>query len=127
MGFGFLVPIFFVNTGIEFDLNALTESASTLALVPLILVLFPIVRGIPSMLAAPPDSGINDKLAVGLFGATGLPIIVAVTAIGVDSGTMKTSTAAALVGAATLSVLLFPLLALQRRKAGLAAGGEVTG
>jgi hypothetical protein len=47
-----------------------------------------------------------------LFGATGLPIIVAVTAIGLDHGDLRTSTAAALVGAGMLSVLIFPMVGL---------------
>ena len=50
--------------------------------------------------------------------ATGLPIIVAVTDIGVEAGDLAAGTASALVGAGMLSVLLFPLLALgQHRKA----------
>ena len=58
----------------------------------------------------------RDLVATALFGATGLPIIVAVTAIGVDQGDLATGTAAALVGAGMLSVLLFPLIALAIRK-----------
>jgi hypothetical protein len=50
-----------------------------------------------------------------LLSATGLPIIVAVTAIGVESGLLEPTTAAALVGAGMLSVLLFPLVALSQR------------
>ena len=52
-----------------------------------------------------------------MLGATGLPIIVAVTDIGVEAGELAAGTAAALVGAGMLSVLLFPLigLALHRR------------
>jgi hypothetical protein len=49
-----------------------------------------------------------------LFGATGLPIIVAVTAIGRDQGFISSGISSALVGAGMLSVLLFPLLALRQ-------------
>ena len=76
------------------------------------LVLLFVVRGLPSMLAAPQGSSRRDLVAIALFGATGLPIIVAVTAIGVDEGDLPSGTAAALVGAGMLSVLLFPLIAL---------------
>jgi Kef-type K+ transport system membrane component KefB len=117
VGFGFLVPIFFINTGITFDLDALLHDTRSLVLLPVILVLFVVVRGLPATLAAQPGAGTSEKIAIALFGATGLPIIVAVTTIGVDSGVLHPSTAAALVGAGMLSVLIFPLFALWQRRA----------
>jgi Kef-type K+ transport system membrane component KefB len=118
IAFGFLVPVFFIDTGIDFDLRALTASPAALALVPLFLLLLLIIRGLPSLLAAPPDSTPADKRAIILFGATGLPIIVAVTAIGRDEGLISSGIASALVGAGMLSVLLFPLLALRQHQHG---------
>ena len=87
----------------------------TIAMLPLFVVLLLVVRGLPSLLAAPPGASRRDRVATALFGATGLPIIVAVTAIGVDASELDTGTAAALVGAGMLSVLLFPLIALAIR------------
>ncbi len=116
VGYGFLVPIFFINTGVTFDLTALFGDIRTLLLVPVFLVLLLVVRGLPSLLVAPRGSSRRDLTATALFGATGLPIIVAVTAIGVEGGELDSGTAAALVGAGMLSVLLFPLIALAVRK-----------
>jgi Kef-type K+ transport system membrane component KefB len=116
LGYGFLVPIFFIVTGVTFDLDALVSDPGALVLVPVFLVLLAVVRGIPSMLAAPAGSSRADLAATALFGATGLPVIVAVTAIGVDSGDLPSGTAAALVGAGMLSVLCFPLLGLLLRR-----------
>jgi Kef-type K+ transport system membrane component KefB len=116
IGYGFLVPVFFINTGVTFDLAGLVAEPRTLALLPIFLVLLLIVRGLPSMLAAPAGSDWRDRAATVLFGATGLPIIVAVTGIGVDTGELPSGTAAALVGAGMLSVLLFPLLGLAMRR-----------
>ena len=62
-----------------------------------------------------PETMSRDRLSMALLGATALPIIVAVTAIGVDEGILSTATAALLVGAGMLSVLLFPLLAMSIR------------
>ena len=115
LAFGFLVPIFFIYTGVTFDLNALLSDGSVAALVPIFLVLLLIVRGLPSMLSAPDDSRRRDRVALGFLGATALPIIVAVTAIGVDTEAISSGTAAALVGAGMLSVLLFPLIATALR------------
>ncbi|MCP1413955.1 cation:proton antiporter [Paenarthrobacter sp. A20] len=114
VAFGFLVPVFFIDTGIDFDLGALTSSPATLALIPLFLVLLLIIRGLPSLLAAPRGSTRAVKRALVLFGATGLPIIVAVTTIGREHGFITSGISSALVGAGMLSVLLFPLLALRQ-------------
>ena len=80
------------------------------------LVVLLVVRGLPSTLAAPTgvDRG-GARRRSALLGATGLPIIVAVTAIGVDEEILTTANAALLVGAGMLSVLLFPLIAMTLR------------
>lgn len=114
VAFGFLVPVFFIDTGIDFELHALTDAPAALALVPLFLLLLLVIRGVPSLLAAPPRTSAATKRAVMLFGATGLPIIVAVTSIGRDEGLITSGIASALVGAGMLSVLIFPLLALRQ-------------
>ncbi len=118
LGFGFFVPVFFIFTGVTFDLQALLDSTTALLLLPVFVVLLLLVRGLPGMLSAPAGSVGADKRATVLFSATGLPIIVAVTGIGVEAGYLEPGMASALVGAGMLSVLLFPLLALgQHRRA----------
>ena len=47
--------------------------------------------------------------------STQLPLVVAITTVATREGHMETSTAAALVGAAVLSTLVFPMLALRLR------------
>lgn len=116
LGFGFLVPLFFIYTGVTFDLTGLISDWRVLLMLPIFLLLLLIVRGVPSTLAAPPGSSTRDRIATGLFGATALPIIVAITAIGVDTRALTTGTAAALVGAGMLSVLIFPLVGLSIRR-----------
>lgn len=116
VGFGFLVPIFFINTGITFDLRALLADTTSLVLVPAFLLVMLVVRGVPGLLSAPPGATMRDRRALVLFTATGLPIIVAVTKIGQTVGVISPSLAAALVGAGMLSVLLFPLIALSQRR-----------
>jgi len=112
------VPVFFIFTGVTFDLQALLDSTTAMLLLPLFVVLLLLVRGLPGMLSAPADAVGADKRATVLFSATGLPIIVAVTGIGVEAGYLEPGMASALVGAGMLSVLLFPLLALgQHRRA----------
>jgi len=115
VAFGFLVPIFFIYTGITFDLQALLEQPILFLLVPVVLIVLFLARGLPSMLAAPEGSSRRDRLSIALLGATGLPIIVAVTAIGVDEGILTTTQQTVLVAGGMLSVLLFPLIGMSIR------------
>lgn len=107
---GYLVPIFFVTTGVAYDLHALTSSPTGMLKVPIFLGLLLVVRGVPVALyrRAVPDR--NERTALAFFSATGLPLIVAITSIGVAAHKMRTSTAAALVGAGMLSVVVFPII-----------------
>ncbi|MFJ5830068.1 cation:proton antiporter [Streptomyces sp. NPDC093089] len=122
VGFGFLVPVFFVVTGIEFDLASLLDGGRTLLLLPVFLLLFLAVRGGPIWFLAPRDLDRVDRGGLVLYGSTALPLVVAITTIGVDGKAMTAGEAAALVGAGMLSVLVFPLLALRLR----ARAGERT-
>lgn len=115
VAFGLLIPIFFLYTGVTFDLDALLASPSSLALVPLFLLALLVIRGASAQLSAPAGMTPSDRGALGLLAATGLPIIVAVTAVGVDEKLLDSATAAALVGAGMLSVLLYPLIAMMLR------------
>ncbi|GAA0283699.1 cation:proton antiporter [Streptomyces polychromogenes] len=123
MGFGFLVPLFYVVTGVQFDLKALLDGGRPLLLLPVFLLLFLLVRGLPIRLLAPRDLGGRDRSALVLFGSTALPLVVAITTLGVQDGQVEPGEAAALVGAGMVSVLVFPLLALRLRgRAGAARG-----
>ncbi|GAA4758916.1 cation:proton antiporter [Gordonia alkaliphila] len=116
LAFGFGVPIFFIATGIGFDLDALTSEPLNLLLVVGVALLLLVVRGIPSSLAAPDGASRRMRAAVGVMGATGLPIIIVATESGVSLDLISTTTATVLVGAGMLSVLLFPLLAESLRR-----------
>jgi Kef-type K+ transport system membrane component KefB len=108
--FGFLVPFFFVVSGIRPDVGALLHSNATMLLVPMFLILFLLVRGVPVFLYRK-DLSKNERLPFALYSATALPMVVAISAIGVHTSRMRSDVAAALVGAGLLSVLLFPTIA----------------
>lgn len=124
IGFGFVIPVFFVASGVRLDLRALFEQPSALLRVPLFLLALLIVRGVPALWFVS-ALGRRKTLAVGLLQATSLPFIVTASQIGVLTGRMSAVTATALVCAGLLSVLVFPSLALALLKD--AAGVDVTG
>jgi Kef-type K+ transport system membrane component KefB len=125
VGYGLLIPFFFVTSGMAFDLDALTSSATPMLKVLMFLALFVIVRGTPAMLLYRGALALRDRLALAAFCATELPLVVAITTIAVDQGHMRSSTAAELVGAAILSTLIFPLVGLQLRRGGEPEAGPL--
>jgi Kef-type K+ transport system membrane component KefB len=109
VGFGFLIPIYFVVTGMNFDLDSLL-TPSGLGLAALFLALFVVVRGTPAVLWLR-ELGPRPTLSLAIFSATGLPLIVAIVGIGTDRGAIDADVGASLIGAGMISVLVFPLLA----------------
>jgi Kef-type K+ transport system membrane component KefB len=111
LGYGFTVPVFFVASGVRLDLSGLLSDPSALLRIPLFLMALLVVRGIPALLYRR-AVGTRAAIAAGLLQATSLPFLVTASAIGTATGTLSGVTAAALVAAGLLSVLLFPGLAL---------------
>lgn len=122
VGFGAFIPFFFVASGLRFNVDALLDSGSTLAMVPIFLAALLTARGLP-VLVLRRQLGAGKLLPAGLLSATSVSFIVVATSIGVDLGTIEEGTAAAFVAAGLLSVLLFPLgsLVLLRRRSAVAA------
>ena len=121
VGYGLLIPFFFITSGMRFDLDALVESPSALAKLPLLFGLFLVARGLPAILLYRRDLGARDRAALAAYLATALPLVVAITTIATELGKMRPSTSAALVGAAILSTLVFPLVARRLRRERVAA------
>ncbi|MDA2805061.1 cation:proton antiporter [Nocardiopsis suaedae] len=119
VGFGFLIPLFFVMTGVRFDLRALLADPVSLLLVPVFLAAFLAVRGGPDYLLSKGDVPQRQRAPLALMSATALPLVVVLTAIGQETGALDGALAASLVGAAMLSVLVLPQVggALLRRAA----------
>jgi len=111
IGFGVFVPVFFVTSGLNFNLAALLASPSTILRVPIFLLALLLVRGVPALLYRP-LVGSRRSIVAGLLQATSLSFIVAATQIGLELHLITSATGAALVAAGLLSVLLFPILAL---------------
>ena len=114
IGFGLFIPIFFITTGITFNLDAVLSTSGLIRL-PLFLALFLVVRGLPVFLLYRRDLAPRDRPPFALLSATTLPLVVAITALAVSQHQMRSATAAALVGAGMVSVLLFPPVALTQR------------
>ena len=110
-GFGLFIPVFFVTSGLRFDLDALFASASTVARVPLFLLAIYLVRGLPAIVYVR-LLGRSRSVVAGVLQATSLTFTVAATQIGLQLGAVSPASAAGLVAAGLLSVVISPTLAL---------------
>ena len=111
VGFGVFIPVFFVTSGLRFDLGALFSSASTVARVPLFLLAIYLARGLPAFVYVR-LLGRSRSVIAGVLQATSLPFIVAATQIGLQVGVITRASAAGLVAAGLLSVVISPALGL---------------
>lgn len=112
VGYGFLIPVFFVVSGAPIDVKAVVANP---ALSITFIIMLPLVRAVPIFVATTLDHRVNpldpqDKLTVSLYCTTALPLIVAVTSLAVQGGTMHQTTASTLVAAGAVTVFLMPLL-----------------
>jgi Kef-type K+ transport system membrane component KefB len=111
LGYGFLIPVFFVASGARLDFSALSLWPDAIVLVPLLVLTLLVSRGAPAVILHLGDSA-GQRLGAGLICATSLPFIVTAAQVGVATGRLAPSTAAAMTTAGLLGVLLFPAVGL---------------
>ena len=107
IGYGWFIPLYFIVSGASLDVVAITERP----LVPVVLML--VMLAVHSMAVIIMYWGREtrrERVSVALFTTTALPLVVASTAVAVKSGIMPSDTAALLVGAALLTMLIMPIL-----------------
>ena len=108
VGYGFFIPVFFVSSGMALDLESIVENPFRLLVFFMLLLL---VRGAPALLVYRKALSLRERFEMMFLTATALPLLVALTEIGLSSGVMLPQNAAALVGAGVLSIAIFPLIA----------------
>ncbi|MFF5296635.1 cation:proton antiporter [Paractinoplanes globisporus] len=116
VGYGFFIPVFFVASGMALDLDSIISAPGRLAM---FFVLLLVIRGLPTLLLYRTALTFSERVELGFLAATALPLLVALSEIGLANGSMLPENAAALVGAGVLSVLAFPAaaVAIDRRRA----------
>jgi Kef-type K+ transport system membrane component KefB len=111
IGFGLLIPVFFVSSGIRLDVEGLVDDPAALVRMPVFVLGLLVARGVPALLLRRHLTR-GETVAAGLLQATSLPFLVTASMIGVDTGVVSGVTAAALVAAGIISVMVFPATAL---------------
>jgi len=110
VGYGFFIPVFFVSSGMSLDVVSIAQNPARLVVFFVLLLL---VRGAPALLIYRMSLLTRERFEMMFLTATALPLLVALSEIGVESGVMLPENAAALVGAGVLSVAIFPLVAIR--------------
>jgi Kef-type K+ transport system membrane component KefB/Trk K+ transport system NAD-binding subunit len=108
-GYAFFIPIFFVMIGVRFNLPALLESTRALALVPLILILAYAVK-LAAAVVFRLEYSWRETLAGGALLSCRLSLIIAVSAIGLQLGSIDAATNSAIILVAIVTSTLSPLL-----------------
>ncbi len=109
IGYAFFIPIFFIMVGVRFDLSSLLGSPRTLLLVPLLLFLAYGIKFAASLLYRLNHSW-RDTLAAGGLLSSRLSLIIAVSAIGLDLGSIDAATNSAIILVAIVTSTVSPLI-----------------
>lgn len=111
IGFGVFIPAFFVMTGADLKLDILFNSERALLFIPLTVIAFLIVRGLPIMVLYR-EMDFDARWRLGLVAATQLPLVATLMHRFVEAGKVPEDIANAVIAGSVLTVALFPLIAL---------------
>ncbi len=109
IGYGFLVPVFFVTSGMKLDAHGALSENGVPRIVLFIMAL--LAAHLPILIIARRVIAGSESLALYLYSATTLSLIVAMTDVAVSKGAMKTTEASILVMSGMISVLFLPFVA----------------
>ncbi len=105
IGYGFLIPIFFINVGMQFDLGALTRGG--IYLVPMLLLIALAVKIAPSLLLLFRHS-LKDSISAGVLLSSRLSLIIAMAAVGLELGLIDTTMESAIIVLALITSICCP-------------------
>jgi Kef-type K+ transport system membrane component KefB len=106
IGYGFIIPIFFIKTGMGMDIRSL--NLQLLTEVAIILLLMLTVRVIPAVFLLFAGFSLREILLCALLLSYPFTLMIAGTEIAHSSGLIEENTALSLLIGASLSSLLFP-------------------
>jgi Kef-type K+ transport system membrane component KefB len=108
IGYGFLIPIFFINVGMRFEVGALYERGIYLILAKIILIAF-VVKIVPSLLLAFRHS-LQDSISAGVLLSSRLSLIIAMAAVGVELGLIERGMESAIILLAIITSISCPTM-----------------
>lgn len=110
LGFGFLIPVFFLMVGINFDFRVLLGDRQALLFVPVLLGVTFLVRGLPPALLLLPFHGLRQALAGGILTAAQMSVTIAASNVVLRAGAISESIHAAIILVVIILAVLTPVL-----------------
>ena len=107
--YGFFIPIFFINVGIGFPLEALTDTSVLAKALALILIAVVIKLG-PAMILVVRGLTVREALASGVLLAGQLSVIIALAEFGVDLGVIDQGLEAGLILLVGVTAIFSPIV-----------------
>ena len=107
IGYGFLIPIFFISVGMQFDLGALARGG--IYLVPMLLLIAFVVKTVPSLLFLVRHS-LKDSISAGVLLSSRLSLIIAVAAVGMKLDLITTAMGSAIILLAIITSISCPTI-----------------
>lgn len=109
IGYGFLIPIFFIMIGVNIDLNSIIENPSSIAKIPVLLIIFFLVKLIPCILLKK-KYGTKNSLASSMLLTAQLSLAIIGAQMAKNLGYINSSDYSAFVVTTVISCILFPIL-----------------
>jgi Kef-type K+ transport system membrane component KefB/Trk K+ transport system NAD-binding subunit len=109
IGYGFFIPIFFINVGANLDLGALSGSAEDLSLLPIFLAIGYMSKVVPSLVLRLRFSW-QETLAGGFLLSSRLSLIIAASLIGQELGIITAGVNSAIIIVAVVTSSLSPMV-----------------
>lgn len=109
IGYGFLIPIFFIMIGVNIDLNAIIENPGSIAKIPVFLIIFFLVKFIPCLLLKK-KYGMRNSLASSMILTAQLSLVIVGAQMALNLGYINNSDYSAFVVTTVISCILFPIL-----------------
>lgn len=107
IGYGFLIPIFFISVGMQFDQGALAGGG--IYLVPMLLVIAFVVKLAPSLLFIVRYS-VKDSISAGVLLSSRLSLIIAMAAVGLELELIDTTMESAIILLAIITCICCPTI-----------------
>ncbi len=109
IGYGFLIPIFFIKVGLDINLKVIFESSRALLLVPILVIAALAVKIIPALVFRLSFTW-RESISAGALLSARLSLIIAAAAISLRLNIITETLNAAILVVAILTVTLAPIL-----------------
>ena len=109
IGYGFLIPIFFISVGLDINLKVIFDSTSAMLLVPILVLSALAVKLLPALIFRLSFSW-RESLSAGALLSARLSLIIAAATISLRIGIISEAVNAAILLVAIVTVTLAPLI-----------------